>query len=213
MQPRARLPLALTLAVALVTAPLAAVAHDELTGSDPADGAEGEAPEELTLTFSGAISDVGVAVEVTGPGGSVTDGQPEVDDSEVVQELADELPDGDYAVAWRVTSEDGHPIAGEFEFTVSSGAEGSADAEAEGSEADVEEAAEAEEPTDEGTADEAGEEASDDAEEPAAEDATSEQEPVSTPATGLPGWAWAFIILSAVGLLGALLYTVRRSRT
>ena len=208
MQPRARLPLALTLAVALVTAPLAAVAHDELTGSDPADGAEGEAPEELTLTFSGAISDVGVAVEVTGPGGSVTDGEPEVDDSEVVQELADELPDGDYAVAWRVTSEDGHPIAGEFEFTVSGGAEGSADAE---------EAAEAEEPTeestDEATADEAGEEASDDAEEPAAEDATSEQEPVSTPATGLPGWAWAFIILSAVGLLGALIYTVRRSRT
>ena len=53
---------------------------------------------------------------------------------------------------------------------------------------------------------------SDDAEEEAEEEPTSEDDTVLAPATGLPGWAWTFVILSVVGLLGALIYTVRRSR-
>src|SRR5699024_10824890 len=37
---------------------------------------------------------------------------------EVSHPLADDLPAGEYSVDWRVVSADGHPISGEFTFTV-----------------------------------------------------------------------------------------------
>jgi len=96
-----------------------ALAHDELTGSTPEQGATvSEGIDEVRLEFSGAIADVGSLVEVTGPEGEATQGEPEVDGTAVVQPLADDLTPGEYAVLWRVTSEDGHPISGELGYTL-----------------------------------------------------------------------------------------------
>ncbi|MDO5739935.1 MAG: copper resistance protein CopC, partial [Ornithinimicrobium sp.] len=96
-----------------------AQAHDQLIGTQPTDGASlKEAPQDLTLTFSGALSDIGAQVTVTNGGGdSFTDGDPRVQGVDLIQDLA-ELPKGDYEVLWRVTSEDGHPISGSFVFAV-----------------------------------------------------------------------------------------------
>lgn len=109
-------------ALGLLAAPLftasAAHAHDELIDQqlvfDEADGSV----EAITLTFNNSILDVGTEIVVTGPEGDATDGAPVTKGPDVTQPIADELPLGDYRVAWRVVSSDGHPIDGTFEFTV-----------------------------------------------------------------------------------------------
>jgi methionine-rich copper-binding protein CopC len=96
-----------------------AAAHDELTGSTPADGASVEIPPAaVELTFSEPPLGIGSQVQVTGPDGEVVNaGDLVITDTVVSQPLATDLPAGDYAVAWRVTSSDGHPISGELTFT------------------------------------------------------------------------------------------------
>lgn len=106
-------------AVLLVGGASGAGAHDELEGSSPGDGeVVDQAPQELVLTFTSDIASLGVQVEVTGPDGAATEGEAEVVDRDVIQGLVDDLAAGEYDVAWRVTSADGHPISGEQSFTV-----------------------------------------------------------------------------------------------
>ncbi|UJP10734.1 copper resistance protein CopC [Microbacterium sp. KUDC0406] len=81
-------------------------------------------PAQLVLAFSGDLLDADGAtmIAVTDPSGApVTDGAPTVAGSAVTQPLADGGPAGAYHVAWKVVSGDGHPIAGEYSFTVSTG--------------------------------------------------------------------------------------------
>lgn len=114
--------LVLALAVVLGSA-LPGSAHDELTGSTPADGATVEtAPGEVVLTFSGDLADVGARITVEGPDGDATDGEPTVQGTTMQVPLAADLPAGEYAVTWRATSSDGHPISGRFSFTAAEGA-------------------------------------------------------------------------------------------
>ncbi|WP_018158020.1 copper resistance CopC family protein [Demetria terragena] len=95
-----------------------AAAHDRLLSSDPADGATVSAPKNLTLTYSAEILPTGSRVEVKGPDGSpASSGEPKADGAKVVQALDASSP-GKYAVTWRVTSSDGHPISGTLSFTV-----------------------------------------------------------------------------------------------
>ncbi|HSP60740.1 MAG TPA: copper resistance CopC family protein [Ornithinimicrobium sp.] len=117
--PRFLRPLLLLLLTGLLLAPGAAQAHDQLSGTDPADGAVlAEAPTTLTFTFSGEVAVVGAQVAVTGgPGGDHLVGEPVVDGQDVVQEVTG-MEEGVYQVAWRVTSSDGHPISGTLGFTV-----------------------------------------------------------------------------------------------
>jgi len=101
-----------------------AFAHDELLGADPAAGAQLEAlPESLTLTFSGVLLDEpgATAVVVTDAAGiSLTDGDPVLDGTSLTQPLSAETA-GIVTVIWRVVSSDGHPISGEYTFTVGDG--------------------------------------------------------------------------------------------
>jgi len=124
----ARLPRAVALAVAvllglavMLATPSIALAHDELLGSDPAAGSSVDAlPAELRLTFSGVIaSDAGASeVQVTDAAGtSLTGGEPTTQDNVLTQPLAGEAS-GTVTVLWKVVSSDGHPISGEFSFTV-----------------------------------------------------------------------------------------------
>lgn len=115
----------LALAAGVVTASPAS-AHDELLGSDPAADSTVEVlPAELTLTFSGVIApDEGASeVQVTdAEGTTLTDGTPSAQDNVLTQPLAAEGLGGEASglitVLWKVVSSDGHPISGEFSFTV-----------------------------------------------------------------------------------------------
>ncbi|MDY0910023.1 copper resistance CopC family protein [Microbacterium sp. CFBP9034] len=108
-------------ALALLLTASPASAHDELLGSDPANGAELDAvPAALTLTFSGAIAaDEGASeVQVTDAAGtSLVAGAPVAQDNVLTQPLAGEAS-GAVTVLWKVVSSDGHPISGQFTFTV-----------------------------------------------------------------------------------------------
>ncbi|MDR7113329.1 methionine-rich copper-binding protein CopC [Microbacterium trichothecenolyticum] len=112
--------LLVALGVVLATAS-PAHAHDELLGSDPAQGSTLDAlPAQLTLTFSAEIADDAGAsvVEVTDASGTaLADGTPTVQDNVLTQPLTGEAS-GAVTVLWKVVSSDGHPISGEFSFTV-----------------------------------------------------------------------------------------------
>lgn len=111
---------ALLAAAVTVTLASPAMGHDALVGSDPADGAVlAAAPTQVVLTFSAEQAGVGAEVLVTGPdGASWSDGAAVVAGTTVTQALADGMPDGAYAVAWRSVAQDGHPVTGSFGFTL-----------------------------------------------------------------------------------------------
>ncbi|MGZ8804730.1 MAG: copper resistance CopC family protein [Microbacterium sp.] len=112
---------ALLLAFAGLTVATPASAHDELTSSDPAADAALEAlPAQLTLTFSGELTaEPGATqLQVTDAGDTtLADGDPVVEGTTVTQPLTG-AASGVVTVLWKVVSSDGHPISGEFGFTV-----------------------------------------------------------------------------------------------
>lgn len=115
---------ALLVAVAftLLGTPRAAWAHNGLIDTSPGDGKTvATPPKRVVLTFNEPAIATGTKVIVTGPAGSATDGDPQLVDNTVGQDLQRELPAGKYTVEWRVTSADGHPINGEFTFSVRKG--------------------------------------------------------------------------------------------
>lgn len=110
---------------ALVALPGPVWAHDTLVSSNPGDGARAtEAPDEVEMTFSADLLDVGTQVRVTdAQGADVTDGEPQVSGTAVTQNVTpSEQTDDTYTVVWRVVSSDGHPIEGTFSYDVGEGA-------------------------------------------------------------------------------------------
>lgn len=99
----------------------AGYAHADLRSSDPEDGAVlSSAPEAVTFTFSEEILAQGNAVTLT-----VVDGgqrlpvdPPRVGGDTVTVSWPDRSPAGDFRVAYRVVSADGHPIEGRITLTV-----------------------------------------------------------------------------------------------
>lgn len=117
---------ALVLALLVLAAPLVPVgavwAHAQLVSSDPADGAVlDRAPEEIELVFNERVD-----VVVDGVRLLAADGDPRVltagsDDAVVTAVLPEGLPDGSYAVSYRVVSADGHPVTGAVTFQLGAG--------------------------------------------------------------------------------------------
>ena len=176
-------------AVALLLAPSPALAHDVLTGSDPEDGATLETvPEEVVLTFNNAPMEggEGSAIVVTGPDGETQyeDGALTFSDADVSVGLAPLDEAGEYSIAYRVVSSDGHPIQDTITFSVTDEA--------------VAEAA-PEEPAEEPAAEEV-EESPAAAEEPAAEGA-------STTTLLLVG---GIATLAVIGLIAVLVVRMRK---
>ncbi len=97
-----------------------AAAHAELVSTDPAEGARLEqAPEQVTLRFSEAVSLGAGYVRLLQADGTVLDSEVSADGSTLSLVPDDELPgDQGYLVTYRVISADSHPIAGAFSFTV-----------------------------------------------------------------------------------------------
>jgi copper resistance protein C len=94
-----------------------ASAHTTLTSSDPAKGSTVAAPQEIRLTYGDPVRFPGVVVE-DAKGGRHESGRPNAVDNHVTQRIAGVLAPGVYTVGWRVVAEDGHPVTGEFRFTV-----------------------------------------------------------------------------------------------
>lgn len=120
-------PLALVAAFLVAFAALAvpavpAHAHDELLGSDPAaDSTVDALPAQISFTFSGIIATDDGASEVSvtdAAGNEFADGTPTPQDNVLTQPLAGEAS-GVLTVLWKTVSSDGHPISGEFTFSVS----------------------------------------------------------------------------------------------
>ncbi|MBX9246085.1 copper resistance protein CopC [Actinotalea ferrariae] len=112
---------ALVALVALFVVAGPAAAHDQLLGSDPADGAAlTAAPTQVVLTFSAEpLAIGGAAVVVTGPDGADwSDGAPVIAGTTVTQALRAGMPAGAYAVAWQAPSSDGHVLDGTFSFSL-----------------------------------------------------------------------------------------------
>lgn len=118
--PRAALALVLgalaTLALALSAPP--AAAHSDLESSTPkADSTITTAPREIALTFGEIVRGDMSTVVVTGPDGvRYGDGKARAVDKTLTQPVKPLVP-GEYTVAWRIVSADGHPLQGAFSFT------------------------------------------------------------------------------------------------
>ncbi|WP_329104005.1 copper resistance protein CopC [Micromonospora sp. NBC_01699] len=112
--------IAVACAAALMVAPAPAWAHNELRASNPAKGARlAAAPAEVVLDFAEKLNPRFTTIAVTDRSATaVGDGQPQVTGVRAVQRLRQPLAAGDYTVAYRVVSVDGHPVSGKFTFTV-----------------------------------------------------------------------------------------------
>lgn len=110
---------------ALVSAPSAS-AHDALIGTSPgANSTIDHAPQSLLLTFNEDVLKVGGQIAVTGPDGKTVTKAPTATGTRVSVPF-EPSGNGTYAVAWRVTSADGHPVSGQYSFTLKAAANSSA---------------------------------------------------------------------------------------
>ena len=198
-----------------------ASAHDSLVGSDPDDGdVLSEPPTRLEHTYTGEISDLGAQFMVTGPEGrDVVKGTPTVEGTVVTQELAEELTDGDYEVAWRVTSSDGHPISGTYVFTLEAGPAPDDQADMEATDSPTTSDG-TDEPTGQDTAaatgDDGAAQTNADAAAPTTPDAADETTSAAAATTtessdGIPGWGWLVAAVAALGLVACGFLAFRRN--
>jgi hypothetical protein len=110
---------AATIIVVVFAAATPAWAHSRLQHTDPADGSTLTAQiSTVTLTFNEMVRGQFTTVVVDGPGKiSYSEGHVQVIDDDVRQRVYP-LRSGGYTVAWRAISADGHPVEGQFHFTV-----------------------------------------------------------------------------------------------
>ncbi|MCX5332939.1 copper resistance CopC/CopD family protein [Streptomyces sp. NBC_00140] len=98
-----------------------ASAHAALTGSDPQQGVVvDKAPSQVSLTFSEKVAMSDDSLRVLDPKGKRVDtGKPsDVSGTTYAVQLHSGLPDGTYTVTYQVVSEDSHPVAGAYTFSV-----------------------------------------------------------------------------------------------
>ncbi|MFE0406269.1 copper resistance CopC/CopD family protein [Streptomyces nigra] len=96
-------------------------AHAALTGSDPRQGAVvDKAPQQVSLTFSEKVALADDSLRVLDPKGKRVDrGDPAGTGGTTYSvKLHSGLPDGTYTVTYQVVSEDSHPVAGAYTFSI-----------------------------------------------------------------------------------------------
>jgi methionine-rich copper-binding protein CopC len=115
----AMVPLLGAVLAALVITAAPASAHAVLESTTPAWGSTVHTPPStITLTFDEAVRTPAYIV-VTGPSGvRVDDGKARVRGAIVTTGLRKKAPAGRYSVAFRVASDDGHPVEDVFSYTL-----------------------------------------------------------------------------------------------
>ena len=179
-----------------------AAAHDVLISSDPADGSTLQtAPATVTLTFDQPVQNFEPVVTMTGPDGqSYQSGSPTVDSTVVTSAVGEITQAGEYVIAFRVVSADGHPVTGEVKFQFA-GAALAVESTGAGSAATGTSAAA---PTPAATSAAA-------AAPPSATVSTAAVGPAGS-SSGLSGWVWAALALAAVLIIAAIVVVLRRPR-
>jgi methionine-rich copper-binding protein CopC len=109
-------------APAFAATPASLALHSRLSSSAPENGATVTTAREVALTFNEDVNPSFVKVEVGGPDGAETDGDPTTDGRTVTQPLVGDLPAGEHTVTYRVVSTDGHPVSGTVTFTTTAAA-------------------------------------------------------------------------------------------
>ena len=101
-----------------------ASAHASLIASDPADGAVlTSAPTVATLTFDDNLADFEPVVTVTGPDGNqYQSGAATIVGAQLSSAVATLPVAGTYTIAYRVVSDDGHPVEGTVSFQLEAAA-------------------------------------------------------------------------------------------
>jgi methionine-rich copper-binding protein CopC len=95
-----------------------AAAHSVVVASEPSDKIE-SGPDHVSVTFNEALQENFAALTVTGPDGNQwSTGDPVVAGATVSVGLGELGPVGEYTIAYRVTSADGHPVSGTRTFTL-----------------------------------------------------------------------------------------------
>jgi copper transport protein len=122
------------LVLCLVATPGVAGAHAQLESSEPGQSAVLLLPPTRVVLHFGEPVEVDFgSLRVIGPGGARVDGgaahHPGDDVHAVTASLPTNLSDGTYIVAWRVVSDDSHPVHGAYVFSVGT-AKGAARADA-----------------------------------------------------------------------------------
>lgn len=127
-----------TVATTAVLAP-AAMAHDRLVEATPSEGETlTESPAKVTLRYSAQLLPTGkAAIQIKDASGAQFPVTNLTVEGDTISGDVETALSGDYTVVWRVVSSDGHPITGDYTFTVTP-AEGAAEtAESEATDADT----------------------------------------------------------------------------
>lgn len=96
-----------------------ASAHASLVETDPAEGeVVATAPDQVTFTFSEAVSLVPKGIAVFDAAGEAVEVEDTAARDETVTVELPELAEGTFVVTWRIVSADGHPVAGSLTFHV-----------------------------------------------------------------------------------------------
>jgi methionine-rich copper-binding protein CopC len=109
-----------TVILALMVAPTAAVAHSAEVEVDPTPGATlTRIPAVASVTFDEAPKQADVVLAT--PDGTVRTLTTHIDGPTVTVRLPSGGPRGKYRLSYRVVSADGHPVSGTATFTVTTG--------------------------------------------------------------------------------------------
>ena len=98
--------------------------HSALVSANPATGADlSEPPAEVRLTFNESLLLLGEKnpnkLEVLNAAGEIVSGEVSVSGPEIFASINKEIAvSGEYIVRYRVVSADGHPVEGEYKFTI-----------------------------------------------------------------------------------------------
>ncbi|QED48009.1 copper resistance CopC family protein [Cytobacillus dafuensis] len=96
-----------------------AFAHSHIGGSNPADGEVVTEPlKEIVLEFDGKIEQGSYIDVKTTEGKAIKLQDIIIGDGTLTGTVVEPLPNDEYQVNWSIISADGHPLEGEFSFTV-----------------------------------------------------------------------------------------------
>jgi methionine-rich copper-binding protein CopC len=112
---------------AVIAAPTAALAHDEIAATTPtADSSVAPGEIKVSVTFNEPVMNVGdsqgLEIQVTAPDGTATMLPCPTADGPTLWAAYEATDLGTYVVDWRSVSSDGHANSGTFNFEVADGA-------------------------------------------------------------------------------------------
>jgi hypothetical protein len=123
---KALLTLAFT-AVAMLGMATPALAHNVLISTDPGKGASLDAgPSKITLTFDAPVQGGDInQVSVLGPNNTQwAEGAVQINSNVLTAAVRPLGPAGTYTVGYRILSADGHPVEGDYTFTLTKAGNG-----------------------------------------------------------------------------------------